>query len=196
MIIQSQKELKDRIETYTSRRVYAPVKILEDTTEYMSLSGGDVLRIDNNDYFILGEAYEGRFGINDQPKFWVKQAVDLSDGQRKIIKLVYYEDFIMQMGKLKVRGIRSPEKESHVLSLTTDHPNFMHGKTVYDSKGNYLGKLSNNPYDPDSISNPYGKYGDPFSPDSINNPFGPGDPYSAESPNNPYGDGLLIYGDE
>jgi hypothetical protein len=57
-----------------------------------------------------------------------------------------------------------------------------------------LGELSANPYDPDSTSNPYGRYGSPFSPDSINNPFGVGNPYSPSSPTNPYGHGLRIEG--
>ena len=57
-----------------------------------------------------------------------------------------------------------------------------------------LGELSANPYDPDSTSNPYGRYGSPFSPDSINNPFGAGSPYNPSSPTNPYGRGLRIEG--
>jgi len=65
---------------------------------------------------------------------------------------------------------------------------------LYDQEGNYRGKLSTNPYDPDSTSNPYGRYGNPYSPDSINNPFGAGNPYSPSSPTNPYGHGLRIEG--
>jgi hypothetical protein len=49
---------------------------------------------------------------------------------------------------------------------------------LYDSQGNYRGKLSTNRFDPDSVSNPYGKYGNPLSPDSIRNPYGTGNPYS------------------
>ena len=45
---------------------------------------------------------------------------------------------------------------------------------LYDLQRNYHGKLSTNPYDPDSTSNPYGRYGSPFSPDSIKNPYGRG----------------------
>jgi len=67
---------------------------------------------------------------------------------------------------------------------------------LYDSQGNYRGKLSSNRYDPESVSNPYGRYGSPYSPDSINNPYGAGNPYRADSPNNPYGQGLSIYDDE
>lgn len=53
--------------------------------------------------------------------------------------------------------------------------------------GKYLGTLSNNRYDSDSVSNPYGQYGSKYSPDSINNPYGQyGSRYSPDSPNNPY----------
>lgn len=53
--------------------------------------------------------------------------------------------------------------------------------------GKYLGKLNSNKYDPDSVSNPYGRYGNPYSPDSINNPYGKyGNPYSPYSATNPY----------
>jgi len=61
----------------------------------------------------------------------------------------------------------------------------------YDQNENYKGNLNSNPYDPNSTSNPYGKYGSPYSPDSINNPYGAGgsggDPYSS----NP----ISIYGE-
>jgi hypothetical protein len=65
---------------------------------------------------------------------------------------------------------------------------------LYDSNGNYRGKLSKNRYDPDSVSNPYGRYGSKYSPESINNPYGAGSKYKTDSPNNPYGTGLKIVG--
>lgn len=53
--------------------------------------------------------------------------------------------------------------------------------------GKYLGNLSNNKNDPNSTSNPYGRYGSEYSQDSINNPYGQyGSRYSQDSPNNPY----------
>lgn len=53
--------------------------------------------------------------------------------------------------------------------------------------GQYLGNLNSNPYDPNSVSNPYGRYGSRYSPDSINNPYGQyGSPYSPHSARNPY----------
>jgi len=67
---------------------------------------------------------------------------------------------------------------------------------LYDSQGNYRGKLSSSPYDSESVSNPYGRYGSEYSPDSINNPYGAGSEYKADSPNNPYGEGWDIYSDD
>ena len=55
------------------------------------------------------------------------------------------------------------------------------------AEDDYLGEYSSNPYDSDSVSNPYGQYGSEFSPDSINNPFGQyGSPYSPNSATNPF----------
>ena len=54
--------------------------------------------------------------------------------------------------------------------------------------GRYLGNLNDNPYDQNSINNPYGQYGNPYDSNSVNNPFGPyGNPYSPQY-SNPYGE--------
>ena len=59
--------------------------------------------------------------------------------------------------------------------------------SLYAPDGTYLGELSANQFDPNSTSNPYGKYGSQFSPTSINNPNGQyGSQFSPQSPNNPY----------
>jgi hypothetical protein len=53
--------------------------------------------------------------------------------------------------------------------------------------GQYLGKLSLNRYDSDSIYNIYGLYGNQYSSTSIFNPYSIyGNSYSALSPFNPY----------
>jgi hypothetical protein len=64
--------------------------------------------------------------------------------------------------------------------------------------GKYLGNLSSNPYDANSVSNPYGRYGSEQSADSINNPYGQyGSRYSNDSPNNPYATNPpAIYGND
>jgi len=57
---------------------------------------------------------------------------------------------------------------------------------LYAEDGTYLGKVNNNPFDPESISNPDGKYGSKDSPVSINNRQGNyGSRISWQSANNP-----------
>ena len=56
-----------------------------------------------------------------------------------------------------------------------------------DGKDTFLGTVNFNRYDPDSIANPYGRYGSKYSPNSVNNPFGRyGSAYSPYSATNPY----------
>lgn len=58
---------------------------------------------------------------------------------------------------------------------------------VVGQDGEYLGVLSANPYEPESITNPYGLYGSQYSPVSVEDRFGLyGSPYSNESLNNVY----------
>ena len=85
---------------------------------------------------------------------------------------------------------------SQYSNKSANNPYATEAPKLYDSQGNYRGKLSSNQYDPDSVSNPYGRYGSRYSADSINNPYGAGSKYNADSPNNPYGQGLNIVGDD
>jgi hypothetical protein len=73
--------------------------------------------------------------------------------------------------------------------------------TPVSGSAEFLGCLNCSEYDPDSIWNPYGRYGSPYSPyspDSLHNPYGQyGNPYSPKSPKNPYStDGPKIYNSE
>lgn len=51
---------------------------------------------------------------------------------------------------------------------------------IYSGNGTYLGKLSQDRYAPDSVSNNYGRYGSRYSPDSVNNIYGPYGRYSTQ----------------
>ena len=77
-------------------------------------------------------------------------------------------------------------------SKSVTNPYATNTPKLYDSQGNYRGKLSSNKYDPDSVSNPHGRYGSKYSSESINNPFGAGSRFKSDSPNNPYGSGFTI----
>lgn len=61
------------------------------------------------------------------------------------------------------------------------------GPRIVSPDGHYLGRLNTNRFDPNSVANPFGRYGSRFSPDSVNNPFGKyGSPFSPYSATNPY----------
>ncbi len=136
MIIENPAELRERIERFTRRKVRRDPEIVEDTSNYLQLLGGMVLRVGGDDLYVLGDAREGRFGISEQPKFWVKRAVDLGDGTTKIVKLVFHEQFTTRLGLFTVRCHRSPDKESQVLQAVEGDARFMQGKTVEDPAGN------------------------------------------------------------
>lgn len=58
---------------------------------------------------------------------------------------------------------------------------------ILANDGQFLGKLCLNIYDPESILNIYGLYGNPYSATSINNKYSLyGSQYSSLSPYNPY----------
>lgn len=66
-------------------------------------------------------------------------------------------------------------------AVIADSPYLIDGRT-----GKYLGNLSSNTLDPNSVSNKIGRYGSPISPESINNPLSRyGSSISPDSVNNP-----------
>jgi serine/threonine protein kinase len=138
MLFKNEQDLRQRIAELTGRSTPGKVAVFEDTSAFMSIDSGDVLRFADNDYFVLGTASEGRFGIDDQPKYWVKIAVDLATGVKKIIKLVFDEAFDSRIGSAVFQCTRSPKKESAVLKAMRGHPNFMQGESVLDSAGNLV----------------------------------------------------------
>lgn len=138
MIYESVSSLRDRIREVTRREPFRGMRVFEDTTEFMSIDVGSVLRLADNDYLIIGHAREGRFGIDDQPKFWVKSCLNLETGQKKIIKLVFLETFDNIVAGTTYRFLRSPDKEAAILTALKGHPNFMQGRPVTDVAGNIV----------------------------------------------------------
>ncbi|RLC30344.1 MAG: protein kinase [Deltaproteobacteria bacterium] len=112
-------------------------KVVTDTSDFFSIDSGDELVIGERRYEILGHAKELRFGIED-PKFWVKRAIDLDTGERKIIKLAYFESFDITVGGVKIRCFRDPAKEGKVLELVRGNRLFMQGEVFYDEKENNI----------------------------------------------------------
>jgi serine/threonine protein kinase len=128
--------LTRRIKELTGWNKVDRPRIVTDTTNCMDIRRGDILRFDNYNYVIRGNRYETRFGIADQPKYWVFGAIDLDSGKKKIIKTVFHEEFKVRIGIFKIRCFRSPEKEGDVLRLVKGDSRFMQGFSLYDEKKN------------------------------------------------------------
>ncbi|CAB1084207.1 hypothetical protein D1AOALGA4SA_11734 [Olavius algarvensis Delta 1 endosymbiont] len=113
-------------------------KIHTDTTDFFRVEYGDVVVLGGKPYLIRHNAKEGRFGIDDEIKFWVKRAIDLESGSLKIIKLVFYETFKTRIGGIEFECFRSPKKEARILDRVAGHKNFMHGYSIEDEEGNLI----------------------------------------------------------
>ena len=110
-------------------------RLVEDTSEFMEIGYGDVMALAGKHYLVIRDEAERRFGMED-PKFWVKRCTELETGERKIIKLVFYETFPLKIGTFEIHCHRSPDKEARILNLVRDDLRFMQGETVRDSKNN------------------------------------------------------------
>lgn len=78
-------------------------------------------------------------------------------------------------------------------SFTAPYGDSTDSPQLYGSQGRFRGNLNSNRADPDSVANPYGRYGSKYSEDSINNRYGAGTRYNSDSPNNRTSEGLRIY---
>ncbi len=112
-------------------------RLFEDTTNFLSIDCGDEILIDGKRYKVTGHAREGRFGMTD-PKFWVKLAQDSETGEKKIIKLAFFETFEISLGGVKIHCFRSPDKEAEILETVKTHSHFMQGESFRDPKGNNI----------------------------------------------------------
>jgi hypothetical protein len=133
------EELKERIARWVGPdKVPKKLNMITDTSDFYRVDYDDVVILGNKPYLIRNNEREGRFGIDDQQKYWVKRARDLSDGSVKIIKFVFHERFEANVGGIVFDCYRSPKKEAKILELTRDHPRFMHGFSVGDTSNNLI----------------------------------------------------------
>lgn len=117
-------------------RLPETVRIITDTSDFHRVESNDVLILGGMPLWIRGYEREGRFGLDDEPKYWVRRGIDLLDGSTKIIKFEFHEEFETQIGGLVVRRFRSPRKEARILDLVREQSHFMHGRWAKDAAGN------------------------------------------------------------
>lgn len=113
-------------------------RVLRDTSNFMTIDRGDILDLEGHPYLVCGNEREGRFGIDEQPKYWVKRALSLLNGRWYIVKLVFLESFSTGVHGEQYACERSAQKEAQVLDAVRGHPNFMHGRGVLDEAGNLV----------------------------------------------------------
>ena len=128
--------LISRINDVSGFKLKPPIKLVTDTTEFTRIGHGDVIMLEGREFFISGDVYEPRFGLDEQPKFWVKRGYDLDDGRRVIVKLEFYEESVARFGSFSIPCYRSPEKESEVLWLVEGDSRFMQGRKYVDDAHN------------------------------------------------------------
>jgi hypothetical protein len=117
-------------------RVPKKFKVITDTSDFCRIDYNDVVVLDNTPFWVKRYEKEGRFGLDDEPKYWVRRAIDLLSGETRILKLVFHEKFTSCIGGVRIESYRSPKKEARILDLVKDHRNFMHGRWVLDTAGN------------------------------------------------------------
>lgn len=112
--------------------------VWDDTTNYMGIERDHIVNLQGDLFVVRCNEREGRFGLDDQPKFWVKRALALSTGRTYILKLAIQESFKVHVGEVEVLCVRNAEKEAKVLELVRGDPRFMQGRSAYDSRGNLV----------------------------------------------------------
>lgn len=114
------------------------LRLITDTTEFFRVDYNDVVSVGEELFLIRGSEREGRFGLDDEPKHWVKKALDLNTGRPKILKLAFFERYQGRIGSIQFEFFRNPKKEARILQLVHGHPSFMQGYAVEDEKKNML----------------------------------------------------------
>jgi len=113
-------------------------KIITDTTDFFRVDYNDVVVLAGVPYLMRNYTKEGRFGLDDEPKYWVRKAVNLLNRQGKIIKLVFHEEIEAHVGDMVFKCVRSPGKEAAILDIVAGHKNFMQGSSIRDTAGNIV----------------------------------------------------------
>jgi hypothetical protein len=134
----SEKELIRLIRRWIPRDRVPKRAQIKDTSDFFRVDYDDVVVLNDIPYLIRNNEREGRFGIDDEQKFWVKRARNLLTGEVKILKWVFKERFNARIGNFVFECVRSPKKEARILDLVRGRSDFMQGETVFDSAGNQI----------------------------------------------------------
>jgi tRNA A-37 threonylcarbamoyl transferase component Bud32 len=130
--------VRSRVRELLKRDLDGRPVVFADTSSFMAIDRDHVIDLEGELFLVRGSERETRFGLGDQPKFWVKRVLGLESGRTQILKLVFPEEFRVRVGALEVRCARSAEKEAEVLRLVRGDGRFMQGRAVRDAAGNLV----------------------------------------------------------
>ena len=132
-------ELQEMIGAYLGpENVPRRFKVITDTSDFFRVDYNDVVILAGVPYLMRNYTREGRFGLDDEPKYWVRKAIDLKNREEKIIKLVFHEEIEARVGDIIFKCVRSPGKEAAILEMVAGHKNFMQGIAIRDTAGNIV----------------------------------------------------------
>ena len=100
----------------------------------MNIGYGDVIDLDGKYFLVLRDEKERSFGVED-PKYWVKRCRELSTGERRILKLVFFERFPVSLGSMQIECFRSPRKEARILDRLIAATAIVHDLTLVTING-------------------------------------------------------------
>lgn len=130
--------VRSRVRELLKRDLDGRPVVFADTSSFMAIDRDHVVDLEGELFLVRGSERETRFGLGDQPKFWVKRVLGLESGRTQILKLAFREEFRVRVGSLEVRCARSAEKEADVLRLVRGDERFMQGRAVRDAAGNLV----------------------------------------------------------
>jgi len=132
-------QLQEMIASYLGAdNVPKRFKIITDTSDFFRVDYNDVVILGGTPYLMRNYTREGRFGLEDEPKYWVRKAIDLKNREAKIVKLVFHEEIDARVGDIIFKCVRSPGKEAAILKMVAGHKNFMQGTSICDEAGNIV----------------------------------------------------------
>ena len=83
--------IRSRAQQVCNQELSGPPVVFRDTTNFMSIERDHIIDLQGSLFLVRCNEREGRFGLEDQPKFWVKRALSLESGRTYILKLVFQE---------------------------------------------------------------------------------------------------------
>ncbi len=130
--------IQERLRYFGVQPSPEPPVIWDDTSHYMRIERDHIINLQGDLFLVRCSEREGRFGLDSQPKFWVKRALALDTGRLHILKLAIEESFKARVGDVEVLCVRNSAKEGKVLELVRGDSRFMQGRSTCDSRGNLV----------------------------------------------------------